>query len=357
MTPRVDSILFLGGKLGAPGQYGSLLALIEALADHDVRVGLIHTRTDPIERFARARIPIRSWRSIARGMPAFVAHRRLRLLADECGAKLVHVHGAAAAPAAGHLARAARIPCVASVVPPIGKSRELRRLGRSAARIIAPTESLREDLVNRAHLPKEKITLVPYGIDVAEYQAVCTGGGAVPVVGTAASLEPGQGMAKFIEAARIVLDRGHRALFTIVGHGPEESRLRMLAAERGVQPHLTFVSRLADHRPILAAMGIYVQPATAAGTEFTLLEAMAMGKPVVASDVGGVYSIVADSESGRLVPKGDSAALAEAIGDLLSDIDLARRLGQKAREVVRKHFALDVAVAKTLAIYDEVLAQ
>ena len=355
MSHRVDSVLFVTGKTGAPGRYGSLLALARGLSDRGTRAGVVHARLDSLPAFAEAGIPMRNWRAITRGLPAWMSRRRLRLWVAECGAKLVHVYGRQSAAAGWHLTRAAGIPCVASVASSAGGLRELRLLGRCADRIVAPSESVRQNLVNRARLPKEKIVLVPYGIDVGDYPASFPRSGAgLPVVGTIASLRAGEGVAHFLNAARQLLAQGHRAIFAIVGEGPEARRFRAAAREYGVLEHVTFASRVSDHRPVLASMNIVVHPATTSGTEFGLLEAMAMGKAVVASDVGGVYSIVRDQENGRLVPKGDSDALAEALAGLLSDMAAARRLGQKAREVVRQQFSLDAAVERHLAIYDEI---
>ena len=86
-----------------------------------------------------------------------------------------------------------------------------------------------------------------------------------------------------------------------------------------------------------------------------MMEAMAMGKPVIASDVGGVYSVVCDGATGLLVPPSDSRRLAERIQELLNDPIAARAIGEAGRQLIREDFNVETMVERTVDLYDQVL--
>jgi glycosyltransferase involved in cell wall biosynthesis len=93
------------------------------------------------------------------------------------------------------------------------------------------------------------------------------------------------------------------------------------------------------------------------GFGLVLLEAMAAGKPIVASRTATIPEVVLDGETGVLVPPGDAAALAEALAQLASDAELARRMGEAGRERLRQHFSIDKMVGDTEMLYRELLEE
>src|SRR5438128_8523026 len=171
--------------------------------------------------------------------------------------------------------------------------------------------------------------LIPSGVDVARFgngPSLAEAKRALgldphrPVVGTIGRLESRKGHEHFLLAARTMLElaNGLRPQVVIVGAGPRRAELVREAAVLGVGEIVRFTGALADVRLPLAAMDVFVLPSDAEGMSNALLEAMAAGRPVVATAVGGTVEVV-EPGSGTLVPPRDAQALASAILRLLSD--------------------------------------
>ena len=128
------------------------------------------------------------------------------------------------------------------------------------------------------------------------------------------------------------------------------------AATIGPAGRIRFTGTVADVRPLLAAMDVFVLPSWAEGMSNALMEAMAAGRPVVATAVGGNTELVSDGRTGVLVPPGDPGAIARAVGDLLRDPDRATRLGAAARDDVTRRFGARARVAELERLYEERLA-
>ncbi|RMG34706.1 MAG: glycosyltransferase family 1 protein [Planctomycetota bacterium] len=178
-----------------------------------------------------------------------------------------------------------------------------------------------------------------------------------PVIGTAGALEPQKGVAYLLQAARIVLRQGHDVEFLIAGSGPEESSLWQLARSLGIQEHVSFAPELYTFDVAIRAMDIFCLPALRQGLGTVMLQAMATGRPVIATDVGGVSKIVQPGRTGWLVPPGDAQALADAMLSLLSDPAGARSMGAAARAYVAAHFSVGEMVQRTAEVYRRVLAE
>jgi glycosyltransferase involved in cell wall biosynthesis len=112
-----------------------------------------------------------------------------------------------------------------------------------------------------------------------------------------------------------------------------------------------------DIPSLLGASDIFVLPSLYEGSSLAVLEAMAAGKAVVASRIGGTDELVVHDESGLLVPPSDPAALAAAVRRLLDDVSLRQRLGSAARDRVQRHFSAAVVADRTSRLYDELLAE
>lgn len=142
----------------------------------------------------------------------------------------------------------------------------------------------------------------------------------------------------FLRAARLVLQE-EPATFVIVGDGPERARLELVAADLGITANVRFTGWLANPYPLLAATDVVVSTSSTEGFPVGLLEALALGRPVVATDVGAVREIVREGTTGMVIPAGDAPALAGAIVRLLRDPSLCRALGARGREVARTEFS------------------
>jgi phosphatidylinositol alpha-mannosyltransferase len=282
---------------------------------------------------------------IAPGPGAAVATRRaLRRLRPD----VVHVHEPAV-PAVGLAALGARVPLVTThhawaerpglygVVGPA-----LRRAVAGAAVRIAVSPAAREHHAAALRMPEHDFRVVPNGVDVARFTDAAPLGalaGGPPTVLFVGRLERRKGLEQLVLAfARLKQARPDTRL-VVVGDGPERERCEALLPA-GLRVDVEFLGRVpADDLPrCYAAADVFVAPALG-GESFgiVLLEAMAAGAAVVASDLPGFRSVVDDGVSARLVPPGDPASLAVAIEALLDNDALRRTQTAAATEAVRAY--------------------
>lgn len=219
--------------------------------------------------------------------------------------------------------------------------------------IIAVSESVKRDLCTNRKIPADRVTVIRSGVDLIPEAEIRTPleSGRIPVIGTACPLETTKGLPFFLGAAAKVLATGRDVEFLVAGAGPEESNLRRLTRELGIGSRVTFVPYLLDFAPSLQAMDIFVLPSLQQGLGTIMLEAMALGRPVIATRVGGAYSVVHDHTTGLLVPPSNSGELADRMIELLGDPSKARTIGQAARQMVATEYPLDGMVARTAELY------
>jgi glycosyltransferase involved in cell wall biosynthesis len=237
-----------------------------------------------------------------------------------------------------------------------------RSTGRRVDAFIAVSAAIGESLM-RARFPRERVFVVHNGVDPAALRAQAEGSapagmpdGTGSLVGSIARLEPVKGIGDFIAAAGIVSEGRPDVRFVIAGTGPLETELRT-AAVAGLGSRLALVGHVARPAQLIVALDVLVLASLSEGLPTVLLEAGALGVPVVATAVGGTPEIVVDGVTGLLVPPRDPAALADAITALVRDPDRARAMGEAGRRRVEEHFTADRMVAETLAIYEGLLAR
>jgi glycosyltransferase involved in cell wall biosynthesis len=177
-----------------------------------------------------------------------------------------------------------------------------------------------------------------------------------PVVGTAARLVRVKGLDYLLQAAAALRNSLPHLSTLIVGDGPEMAHLKSLAKELGMAERVMFTGHRDDVYDLMAAMDVFVLPSLSEGIPMVLLEAMALGTPIVASRVGGVPEIVEHEATGLLLPPGDPTALSDSCLRVISDQNLADALRTRAREkVVREHSAALMA-QQVFALYQELLS-
>jgi glycosyltransferase involved in cell wall biosynthesis len=140
----------------------------------------------------------------------------------------------------------------------------------------------------------------------------------------------------------------------VAGSGPEERGLRQLAASLNLTPRVSFVEGGVAMQAYLSAVDIFCLPSLQQGLGVLLLEAMAMGRPVIASGVGGVVRVIEDNQSGLIVPPSDSRRLSERIIELLTHPERTREMAVRGQEVVRTQFHEDRMLDETIQLYREV---
>lgn len=233
---------------------------------------------------------------------------------------------------------------------------------RFASHVIAVSDSCRRFLIDREGVPSEKITVVQNAIDLRRFSAGCgTRSEArsllglpenVPVVAGVGRLNPQKNFSLFIRTAAEVLKRHPQTVFLLAGEGPEGARLQRLARDCGLGERLHFCGYIADARQVYLAADVLLMPSLFEGLPMTLLEAMAMKVPVVASALDGIAEVVEDGEDGFLVPSGDAAKFCERVSELIGNPDLARKLGAAASEKVSRKFSSARMCSEVEEIYD-----
>jgi glycosyltransferase involved in cell wall biosynthesis len=283
------------------------------------------------------------------------AFRRLVQWARQEQFALIHGLSAFTASSCERLAAALDIPFVVSVHH--YQDRGDLRLERHCQGILACSESIRENLVNDARLPKERVHLVPLGIEIPEVDpARAPPEERLPLIACFAPFTPPQDVATFVRAARLIADARPGTLqFVAVGEGPEESALRKLARRLKLEKQLTFSHENIPHEQLLPDVDVYVQTARREGFGFSVLEAMAWGRPVVATTAGGLISLVRDGQTGFLVPVGQPEAVAAKVLDLLGSRELRVKMGTLGREQAIREFSLPRMIERTLRLYASVL--
>jgi glycosyltransferase involved in cell wall biosynthesis len=175
-----------------------------------------------------------------------------------------------------------------------------------------------------------------------------------PIVGNVAALVPHKGQRHLIEAAAIVVRRMPDARFVIAGQGELRPQLERQIKEHRLEKHVFLVGFRPDVLSVHKAFDIFVMSSVTEGLGTSLLDAMACGKPIVATTAGGMPEVVADGETGLLVPPRDDQALADAIVTLLGDERRRRSMGGAGERRVRERFSADRMVQDTLDLYRRV---
>lgn len=176
-----------------------------------------------------------------------------------------------------------------------------------------------------------------------------------PLIGFVGRLYPVKGGEQAIRAFAAVVQGLPQARLIVAGDGPERRRLEEIAVSLGVGQTVQFLGYREDVHSIMAAIDALAIPSLTESLPRAALEAMAAGKPVVATRVGGIPEVVEDGVTGLLAEPGDTAGLARSLVRLLSDGTLARRMGDRGREKVEKIFSASASVARYEQLYRLVL--
>ena len=237
-----------------------------------------------------------------------------------------------------------------------------RLAARWADRIVTLTERGTDEHLARGIGHRAQYRTVPSGVATAALRAAAPTRGAARarldiapdafVIVGLGRLVPVKGFDMLIAALPAIAAAVPSTRVMLIGDGPERGALEAQAAALGVRARLTVLGATPDVGACLAAADVLAAPSRNEGMGRALVEAMALGVPVVAAEVGGIPAVVADRETGRLVPPGDVGALAEALIELGQDEALAVKLGATAAARAEL-FSSDVAHTAMRAIYDE----
>lgn len=229
-------------------------------------------------------------------------------------------------------------------------------------RVVTPSEDLRQQLV-RAGVRESRLVTIPNGISLDEVrvsekdaQACRAELGALPgtkVVGMAGRLVDLKNFDLLLRAGREILAAGVPARIVVIGDGPDRTRLEALARQLGIAEAAVFTGFREDVLRVVAALDVFVLCSRSETFPLALVEAMALGKPVVAARVGGVPEIVDHEANGLLFASEDEAALVQALRRLLADDEARQRLGAEARRKVASSFTEEIMAERLLGLYRE----
>jgi glycosyltransferase involved in cell wall biosynthesis len=216
-------------------------------------------------------------------------------------------------------------------------------------------------------VPRERIFVVPNSVNTEVGKPDVTQPEATIQIG---QIPPGERIV--IAVGRLSVEKGHRYLIDavsrvlrdspqlrfrvlIAGSGPADRKLKQQVSKSGLDQHVTFIGHCYDIKAVFSIADLFVLPSLSEGSPNALLESMAARVPIVATNVGGVSEHVTDGDSALLVPPGDSAALAKAMIQLLSDRSTATKFADTAFERARLNFSTAKHDQHILKIYDRVL--
>jgi glycosyltransferase involved in cell wall biosynthesis len=284
---------------------------------------------------------------------------RLRRLIRDRGISLVHTHSSVDSWVAGVAAKSLGRPVVRTrhVSIPIRRRRAL--VYWLADRIITSGESVRS-IVIAAGIAPERVVTISAGVDGDRFHPGVSGRsvrrelglGEVPVVGLVANVRGSKGHNVFLEAAGAVLASRPDARFLIVGDGIGFDEVSRRVRQMGLDTSVRLTGFRRDVPEVMAALDVLVLPSIRSeAIPQVIPQALAVGTPVVASTVGGSPELIRDGENGRLVPPGDSRALADAILALLRDPERARAMARAGQAMVRERYTIDATMARTTAVY------
>ena len=283
---------------------------------------------------------------------------------------LLHTHDYKADVLGALIARLAGIPSVATVHGltdayfwvKVYQQFDLLAL-RFHSRVIAVSSALRDDLIAQGLSPA-KVIMVHNAIDLTAFAAnvdptktrsdlhIVNG---FPIVTMVGRLSPEKGHHVLLQCAPLVLRRIPVVHFLIIGQGKLEGPLKHMASLWGLADSVSFLGHRDDVPSLIKLSDVVVLPSLREGLPITLLEALALERPVVASAVGGVPEVIRDGETGYLVPSADPERLATAIINVLTDRQKAARMAQRGRQYVQRRFVPEKMACETLQVYQCVL--
>lgn len=273
---------------------------------------------------------------------------------------------------AAFAARAARAPCLINGLHNTGKflpGFAARILEGAANRLtditLACSNVVAESARRRMHIPPERLRIIHNGVEIPpildsserkvgrEALGLKT---AEPTLICVANFHAYKGHSHLLRALHSVREAEPRVQLLLLGDGPLAKALEVLASKYSLTDCIHFLGHRRDVTRMLQLADIFVLASEREAFPVCILESMAAGRPVVATEVGGIPEAVVHGETGLLVPPGDSGALAEAILTLLRDPARAQAMGWAGRDRAIKAFGLDRMVTETQQLYDELLA-
>lgn len=225
------------------------------------------------------------------------------------------------------------------------------------AQVLTVSDSLKRDLINIIDMPELSIRRIINGVNTDRF---CPGAsetvkkeiglqGADRVIGSVGRLEKVKNYELMIRCFSEIKDSGVMGL--LVGEGSQRADLERLANDLGIEGEFVFTGGRNDIDELMPLFDIFVCSSHSEGLSNTILEAMACGVPVVATDVGGNSEIIRHGETGLLVPAGDAGAMKDAVTGLLQNSSMLQQMKQRSREVAVEKYSISHMVSEYEDVY------
>jgi glycosyltransferase involved in cell wall biosynthesis len=363
---KVLQLISSGGYYGAENMLLNLCASQETAGCQNSLVLFYNVHAPNVEFYERARRRGLSVRMVhCQGRADWRAVQQIEEYIQEDEIDLLHTHGYKADLYGYMAARRSRKPIVATCHNWVGGTAALgiyNRLDRMALKrfhgLAAVSDSVAQRLLDSG-VSAKKIRTIANGIDVQTFERAH----ALPafnfdgskVIGMVARLDLQKGFEHLLRAARDLCVAFPALKVVIVGDGPDRKAIEDMIQRFGLQSNVILAGQHSDMPGIYAAMDVFVLPSLNEGLPMTILEAMAASKPVIATRVGAIPSVIRDGETGLLVDTGDTYGLRNAVARLLSAPDLCHRIGAAGHAWVSRHYTSEIMALKYRQMYDEVL--
>lgn len=344
--------------------FGPEGSLLEAAAATGARVVEVPTLVRPVA-------PLTDWR----------CRRALQRLFAELRPDVVHTHSSKAGIVGRAATWAAGVPCVVHTVHGLGFHdgqrpltqnlyiRSERWAAKRCHHLIAVSPQMVDAFEANGIAARSKITVIPSAVDLDRFggppadriaaKAALGIAPEAPVVALLARLDRLKGHADLLDALPAVLAKHPKAQVLFIGDGPDRTAVEQAVAARRLGDRVQLLGRVSrDEVPaLLDAADVSVLPSHQEGQSITLLQSLLRGCGIVAYDVGGIPSVCVDGQTGKLVPRGDIDALADAIVWMLDHPDERAKLVEQGQALARLQFSPKRMTDATLSVYDRVLSQ
>ena len=354
---KLERILFIAAEMEARGTNEYVSYLAEELQKRELKVRVFCAPGPMVEVLNEKNIPSTTFKHLA-GFR--FPHKRRTEFFEELEAfspDLIHAPNLRALNSFVKITKGYEVPMVVTMHSAPKKPRQFRMLTPHLSGIIVTSQKVREEIVNGFKFPKNKIVMICNGVNVEEIRANAPKPAfsrPVPVLGSVGPVERARGHELFVRSASILMQEGRKVHFVIAGEGGEISRLSKMGSQFGLDKCLTFVRDFASYHEVLGALDVVVQSAQVDVSGFSIIDAMGSGRPVVAFNTGTACEIIDDGQSGLIVPKDDSEALAKALMNLVDNPSRARDLGNGAKRSVEEKFNISKNAGEVIDFYKRI---
>jgi len=232
-------------------------------------------------------------------------------------------------------------------------------------RVVTVCKTIKKKYTSYFKINKKKVIVIYGGVDIKKYNSISDFrileirkefgiNKNEKVVGTIADLEPRKGHQYLLEAMLSIIKEIPYVKLLFIGDGSLKNQLQTMCKNLGISNNVIFTGIRNDVNKILSIFGISVLPSLwGEGLSAAILESMATGKPVVATDIGGSCELIQHGRNGFIVPAANSDALAQATIKILKHKELAEKMGYEGRKIIKEKFDIQIRVNRELKLYED----